>query len=625
MFSFSLRCAALAGGVLLCALALSSRAQTLAPQVVVTGSRTPADAAALAADVVSIDEAQIRASGAATLEDLLRSHAGLQLSRNGGPGQNASVFIRGAGAQATVVLVDGVRVGSATLGQALLESLPLAAIERIEVLRGPGSSLWGADAVGGVVQVFTRRGRGAPYLTLHAAAGELGSAVAEAAAGGHVGAFDFALALGDERSDGVSAVRPGDLFGLHNPDRDGFRRRSAQAAVGFTPAAGHRIGLSLLDTRLNAQYDGAEFLPPTFAPDASADFRNRLATRVAALDYRGRFGAAGTTSVQLARHDDRLESGGASTTRYDNRRDQFTAQHAWAWAAGHQLIAAVEHLDERASAPVFAGDLQRDNTALVLGAQAAFGAHELQADVRHDRSSVWGGVSTWRLGATSTLAPGWRLRALAGTTFRAPSFNELAFPGYGVPTLQPERGRSIELGLRWQGSASDAALTLYRNRVRDLIAYEADRSFCPADPAYDFGCARNLARARLQGATLAAATRQGAWTVRAQLDFVDATDAATGQRLPRRAAHQQTLDAGVNLGAWNLGATLLAVGARPDAGKQLPAYQTLDLRAYWRVAPQWRIEARLLNATDRDIEPARDYAAPGRQAWLGLRYDSRGL
>jgi vitamin B12 transporter len=599
--------------------AVSARA---ADRIVVTATREPAVLNQLASDVVAIDETAIR--GATTLEDLLRSHAGLQVSRNGGPGQNASVFIRGAGAGATVLLVDGVRVGSATLGQALLESLSLANIERIEVLRGPGSSLYGADAMGGVVQVFTRRGQGAPHVALHAAVGELGSSAADVAVGGSAGAFDFAASLADERSDSVNAVRPGDLFGLHNPDRDGFKRRSAQLSGGYAPAAGHRIGLRWLDTRLRAQYDGAEFNPPTFAADASPDFRNRLETQVTTLDYRGRINERWMTSVQLARHDDTLDSGGTVFTRYVNRRDQLTWQNAVTVGAT-QLVAAIERLEERASAPVYAGDLARDNTALVLGASAAVGAHGLQADVRHDDSSVWGGVTTGRIGWNHALAPNWRLRALAGTTFRAPSFNELAFPGYGVPTLQPERGRSIEFGLSWQSGPSEAAATLYRNRVRDLIAFEPDRSFCPADPSYDFGCARNVASARLQGATLSVATKQGAWALRAQLDFLDAADSDTGQRLPRRAAHQESVDASVNLGAWNLGATLLAVGARPDLGKRLAAYQTIDLRAHWRVAPRWRVELKLLNATDRDIEPVRDYAAPGRQAWVGLRYDSRGL
>lgn len=610
-------------GALVCSAVPAQTPPAAEPRIVIVGTREPAVLNQLASDVVVIEGAAIRA--AATLEDLLREHAGLQLSRNGGPGQNASVLIRGAGAAATVVLVDGVRVGSATLGQALLEALPLAQIERVEVLRGPGSSLYGADAMGGVVQIFTRRGRGAPYGALHLALGELGSSAADAAVGGSAGAFDFAASLGDERSDGISAVRPGDLFGLHNPDRDGYTRRSAQLSLGFTPAPDHRVGLSVLATRLNAQYDSAEYNPPAFTPDPSPDFRNRLRNEVATLDYRGRISERWTTTAQLARHDDTLASGATSVTRYVTQREQFTWQNAFALTPGVQLVAAFERLEERASAPVYAGEPERDNNALVLGASAMLGAHGLQADVRHDDSSVWGGVTTGRLGWSHALSPAWRVRALAGTTFRAPSFNELAFPGYGVPTLQPERGRSAELGLSWQSGTSDASATLFHNRVRGLIGYEADRSFCPADPAYDFGCARNIAQARLQGATLAATTKQGPWSLRAQVDFLDAEDRASGRRLTRRAAHQETLDARVNLGAWSLGATLLSVGSRPDGGKRLGAYQTVDLRADWRVAPQWRVELKLLNATDRDIEPVRDYAAPGRQAWVGLRYDTRGL
>ena len=161
--------------------------------------------------------------------------------------------------------------------------------------------------------------------------------------------------------------------------------------------------------------------------------------------------------------------------------------------------------------------------------------------------------------------------------------------------------------------------------MRDLIGFEPDRSFCPADPAYDFGCARNIGRARLQGASLAAAHRWSRWSLRATVDFLDATDEATGQRLARRAAHQESLAADYESGAWSFGVAVLDVGARPDAGVLLGAYQTLDLQARWRLAPQWRLEGKLLNAADRRIEPLRDYQGLGRQAWLGLRYDGRGL
>jgi vitamin B12 transporter len=190
-----------------------------------------------------------------------------------------------------------------------------------------------------------------------------------------------------------------------------------------------------------------------------------------------------------------------------------------------------------------------------------------------------------------------------------------------VATITPERGRSVEVGLNWRDGDTELSATAYRNRLRDLIAYESDRSFCPVGTAYDYGCARNVNRARLTGLTLVGEQRLGTLTLRGTVDFLDAKDEATDTRLTRRAAHQESLAGDWRLGDWTLGAAVLRVGARPDGGKVLDAYTTLDLKAHWRFAPSWRLETRLLNATDRDIEPARDYQSPGRQGWIGVRYD----
>lgn len=231
--------------------------------LVVSGSREPMALSRLAADVVVIDAETIRNSPADSVADLLRREAGAQLSRSGGPGQPAALFIRGASSGQSAVFVDGVRVGSATLGSASLEGLSLAQIERIEVLRGPASSLYGADALGGVVNIYTRRGEGAPRLDAHLAAGEYGSREASLGASGRHGPWDLAASVAHEASDGISALRAGDQFGNYNPDRDGYRLNSAQAQIGFTPAAGHRIGLVATSSRLDAQYDASEYAPPT--------------------------------------------------------------------------------------------------------------------------------------------------------------------------------------------------------------------------------------------------------------------------------------------------------------------------------------------------------------------------
>ncbi len=618
MISMHFRGHALAAACSFLFLGAAASAQTT---VVVTGAREPLAPERLAADVAVIDVEALRGSTADSLADLLRREAGVQLSRSGGPGQSTGLFLRGAGSQQSVLLVDGVRIGSATLGYAAAEVLGLQQAERVEVLRGPGSSLYGADAVGGVVQVFTRSGSVGTQVEGRAAMGGYGSRELAGSVRGATGAFDYAVGLSSERSDGVSALRPGDAFGNHNPDRDGYALDSAQLRLGWRPAAGHRIGLLVLRTKLNSQYDASEYLPPNFAPDNRADFRTKVDTEVTSLDWRGALAPGWTGSVRASRSVDDARNGGTETDAFRTTREQFAAQLAWQTGRVGQLVLALEHGEDRARSSSYFEPVSRRNAAAVVELTGSAGAWSWQADARRDDSSDFGGVTTGRLGGAYALVPGWRLRALAGTTFRAPSFNDLYFPGYGVATLQPERGQSAELGLDWQGATGKAAATLWRNRVRDLIGYQSDAAQCP--PGYSFGCAANVNRARLQGLTLNGMQRLGAWALKAQIDFLEARDEATGARLPRRAAHQATLGAAWTQADWSASASVLRVGERPDGGKRLAAETTLDLAASWRFDAAWQLQAKLLNATDRDTEPVRDYQGLGRQAWLVLRHALR--
>ncbi len=613
---------------LLAAFAASASAQTTLHPVVVSGSREPQPLDLVTADVVVIDAERIRNSTADSVEDLLRREAGMQLARNGGPGKSSGTFIRGASSNSVVVLIDGVRIGSATLGQAEFEGIALAQIDHIEVLRGPGSSLYGADALGGVVQIFTKRGEGAARITANGAVGSYRSYEVGVGVSGAQQGFDYTVSLGRDGSRGISTLKPGDQFGNYNPDDDGYKRDSAVFKLGYAPAAGHRIGLSWNHSRLDSQYDGSEYLASNnFNQDATPDFRGLLKNDVVSLDYRGAITPAWTMSAQLAYSDDDLVSGGTEKSRYRTRRDQLTWQNAWTPVAGQQFVFAYEHLTEKAHGEAYLADVKRNNNALVFGYSGEFGVHVLQADIRHDSNSVYGNNTTGRLGWSMEIAKNLRVRALAGNTFRAPSFNELYYPGYGVEGLTPERGRSVELGINWREAGSELAATVYENRVRDLINYEPDPTppNCPGSPAYAFGCARNIGNARMQGVTLAGSHQFGDLRIAATIDLLDAQDLDAKQRLNRRAAHQESVSADYDMGPYSFGAAVLAVGARPDGGKQLGAYETLDLRARWRFAPQWQLEAKLMNATGRDYEPVRDYQSLGRQAWIGVRFDGQGL
>lgn len=591
-------------------------------EVQVIGTRAPAALGSVVSDVVVIDRDRIRASSADSIEDLLRREGGMQASRNGGPGQTAGLMIRGSSSSSTLVLIDGVRIGSATLGQTDLATISLGQVERIEIMRGPGSSLYGADAIGGVVNIVTRRGDGAPYLRGNIAGGNHASGEGYAALSGSNAGFDYALSVSGETTNGVSAVRPGDLWGIYNPDDDGFSRYGLSLAGGYSWQQGQRIGISYSGSRLRSKFDSAEFLPPNFLPDASPDFRNRLDTQLTTLQYQGTLSTEWTNLLRASYQTDQLESGANVISTYNTTRRQFTAQTTWQASAQHQLVGAIDYLDES----IYSSDYQapsRDNTGLVLGYTGRFGAQKLQADLRWDHNSAYDNQTTGKLGWGMDIADGWSVRAVAGTAFRAPTFNDLYYPGYGVATLQAERSRSIEAGVNYKAAMTSLAATAYYNKVSDLIGYQADPNLCP--PGFPFGCAGNTARALLQGITMQGLQQWGNFQFTLALDWLNAKDRDTDEQLPRRAANQQTFAVDWTEGPWQLGGTVLRVSQRPDAGVLLPAYALLNLNARWRFERFWQIEARLQNATGRDYQPARDYQDVGRQFWIGLRYDGKGL
>jgi vitamin B12 transporter len=590
--------------------------------VQVIGTRAPTALNRMVADVVVIDRDRIRATSADSVEDLLRREGGIQLSRNGGPGQSAAVLIRGSSASNTLVLIDGVRIGSATLGQTDLAAISLAQVERIEIMRGPGSSLYGADAIGGVVNIVTRRGDGVPYVHGNIAGGNHKSGEAYAAVSGSDAMVDYALSVSGETSDGVSALRPGDQFGNYNPDDDGFSRYGLQAAGGFTWHKGQRVGLSYSASRLLSQFDSAEFPPPNFLPDPSPDFRNRLTTQLTTLEYQGTMSSQWTNLLRASYQTDQLQSGANAISIFDTTRRQLTAQTTWTPTGQDQLVAAVDLLTES----IYSSEYQapeRDNTGLTVGYTGRFGAQKFQADLRWDHNSVYDNQTTGKIGWGMNVSPDWSVRAVAGTAFRAPTFNDLYFPGFGVTTLLPERSRSVEAGVNYQAEQTSLSATAYYNKVSDLIGFQPDPNQCP--PGLDFGCAGNTARALLQGITLQGLQQWGSFQFTLALDWLNAKDRDTDQTLNRRAANQQTFAVDYNAGPWQLGGTVLRVSSRPDGGVLLPAYTLLNLNARWRFERFWQIEARLQNAFDKDYEPARDYQDAGRQFWIGLRYDGKGL
>jgi vitamin B12 transporter len=596
--------------VLACA-AASLGAQTL-PEVVVTATRGERAIDEMLVDVRVIDAAEIARSGAASLVELLRARAGVEISQNGGPAALSGLFVRGTKTAQTAVLVDGVRLENPTGGGANLEYLPLAAIERIEIVRGPASALYGSAAMGGVIQIFTRGGSGRS-TSAQVALGTQGSAQWQAALSRSdaEGRTRFNASVSGERSDGFDATRPGSANA--QADRDGYHRLAASAGLVHRLDGGWQIAASAMGTEGRAAYDDA------FSTPATA----RLSYRTTALSLaaRGRLSERWSTELRVGQ------------TGIDYRYLAFdfapsTESRSLQWLNALLLPAGrlefgVEHLDQQISGSgVNAGTggylrTQRSTVAAYVAGEVAVGDHRLRLQARNDRIDGYGSESTAALGWGWSFAPAWRVRASWATSFRAPTFDDLFSPYGANPALRAERGEGGEVALEHRGSG-DAMMRLiaFDNRIRDAI--ELDATFVP----------RNLARARVQGLTAEARRTWAGLSWRGSLTAQDAIgerdDGTPAQRLARRARVHGVLGADWQRGPWRAGAQLIGQGDRVDTrGQALPGYGVVDLIAGWRFAPSWELFARAANLGDRVYETAAGYAMPGRTLWIGLRFSER--
>jgi vitamin B12 transporter len=581
-------------------------------QVTVTATRTPTRLADVVADITVISREELQRSEARTLPELLSQQAGLQFSSNGGLGKTASVFIRGLEARHTLLLVDGVRIGSATVGSPSLDNLPLESIERIEIVRGPMSSLYGNGAFGGVIQVFTRQAPQGTTGNAKLAAGSNGYGQAAAGMGFGTGSFDAALQLQNTATRGFSATNPKVPFGSYNDDRDGFRQTGGSLRLGWQPLADWRFEF------VGLQSKGVTKLDDGPGADARAGIENRFGV----LSARGKVLPGWTTRISASEATDvydTLATASAFTPlgKTQSRSRQLGWENTVATPLGSLLLLA-ERTDEAVSRPGAQYTVrERTINALALGLSGTADAHAWQTSLRRDRNSQFGGITTGALAYGYTLTPAWRLGASYGTSQTLPSFNQLYFPGFGNPNLIPEEGKHAELSLRWTQGEHSVRAAVYDYRYRNFI------SSGPQPP--------NLPKVKIKGLTVAYAGRWMNTDVTASLDHTDPRNATNGsanrdKQLQRRAKDALRLGADHQLGAWRFGATLAAFSHRFDDAAntvRLGGYATLDLRGEVALSRDLALGLRLNNLGGKVYETVLGYNQPGREGFLTLRYALR--
>lgn len=583
---------------LLAALPLSTPEAEALDAVTVTASRRPQAAADVLAEVSVIERAQIEASGAPDLLELLRRQPGVDLARTGGSGQQTALFLRGGNSNHVLFLVDGVRVASANTGAAAFEHLPLDQVERIEIIRGPRASYFGSDAISGVIAITTREHDG-PSALLRA--GSHGRAAAAAAFGARGERAAFGVQVGGEEYTGFSATLPG-AFG-HDDDDDGYSHRNL-GLRGRVELGSQRLGFSALATRQDVEFDQGETAVDQHALAATLE---------------GPLAQGWMHRLTLGGARDDLDTP-AFFARFLTRRQNLDWVHDLAVGEAQHLVFGANLQRERGSnvdtfsgEDFYAGKLSHH--AGFVGWQGSHGAFDFEGALRHDDHEAFGGETT------AQAAIGWRFEAGRvyanwGEGFRAPNLNELYSPGYGGlfagnPDLEPERSRAAEIGLDLNFGASTLGVNAYRNDIDDLIAYQGGETFQ----------AVNVARARIDGVEIALESRFDAWTFAANTTWQDARNADTGNDLLRRPGHKANLDIGYAASATlRLGAGVVYASERQDFDGELPSYALLDLHADWAFADAWHLNARLGNAFDREYSLASGFATAGRELIVTLRW-----
>lgn len=585
----------------------AQRAQTSQlDTVVVTASRSEQSLRTVTADMTVIDAETIARSGATGVADLLVQVPGVQINRNGGPGQVTSVYLRGTSNQHTAVFIDGVRYSSQELqGGAVWSTLPLAQIERIEVLRGPAAAIYGSDAMGGVIQIFTKRADGQTRAYAEAGIGNQGTSKLATGFQGGANGFTYGLNLADERSDGFD-VYPGNTFSP-NPDKDGYSNTSLGLNAGYKTGI-HQIDASLLHSRLRTHYDQS---PPPF------DDYDVVKNTTGSLRWQAGWNAMYKSVVQISHTDSQSDRHTQSPERADGSSTNYLLQNLFTLGQ-HRFNIDLERREDKLDtqyAWTQNTDSRRVQNSLSAGWRLTEGRHQFEANLRHDQVRDQQNKTTGGLGYGLQIDERWRWVASAGTAFRTPTLYE-RFTGQAAADLKPESSTNVETGLHYAAGANRLSAVVYRNRFKNLITYDWNS-------AVPCNCYRNWQSVEITGLTLSGGTRLGSANLGASLDFMNPENLETGKLLPYRSKRMLKLNADTQAAGWTLGGEAqLYSGRYADEANtfKLGGYGVVNLYAQRQLTRQWTLLARVNNIADRDYAPTRGYANAGRTVFVSVRW-----
>lgn len=597
------------GSVAVCSFPLYANAQAhhkannaIDETMVVTGTRFETHLSDSLAPIEVISKEEIEALNAQSLTDILKYLPGIQVANSGGPGQMSDLFIRGFSTKYTLVLINGVRIGSATTGATNLAALPLAGVERIEVLRGPRAAVYGSDAVSGVINIITSKGAAGDNF-ISAGAGSFGTYKAALSVGSAVDDAWFNITAAHEQSKGYM-VQPDSTNPLDKKD-DGYRSNYLLLDTG-------QIISPELTLKLNGYYQRhhSEYANSWVGNDkVRSDLYNLALVSSWQKDQLTSELVAATNQDEGKRYGQVSTDSTIKTNRYSlSWSNKYQLNPNMAFVSGAEWYR--DKVDNSSKEYL---ETQRDNSAIYLGHYFNYGAFNAEANFRFDRNSAYGNFTTYQLAAGYQLFESTKLIGLYGTSFKAPTFNELYYPGSDNPNLKAEKNHSAELALEYLVANTKLRASVFRNNVDDMIVSKQSTNWIP----------ENISKARMQGYELSANFATGPIYHSASYTRLDAMDKTSGFELARRAKNSANWTMTYLVNAWQFDVNYLYQGTRFDDANntaKLDPYSLVDTSVGYAFSQGVILRFKVANLFDKEYETAKGYKTPERNYFVSADY-----
>lgn len=570
--------------------------------IIVTATRYPLPRDEVLPASIVIERAELQRSLANDVTDVLRFYAGMEFGRNGGPGQTASLFMRGTESNHTLVLVDGIRINPGTVGGAALWNISPDLVQRIEVVKGPRSTLYGTDAIGGVVQIFTHA-QHADGLATQLGYGEDSTVIGSASGGWGSDTAHIGFGVSYEDTDGFAPRQTDPRGGAY--DNLGFN------VAGSLDAGPGTLGLTYWHAGASADYIGF----------SSRTFGNALVTQ----DYTNDVGGVNyawtldkwSSKVEASYMVDDIEQQQVEDSLGRFESDDFSTTHRTSvgWqndfdlSSTNRFSAGATLYSETAETPQF-GDIDTDVANVYVEDRIALDRHTIVVALGYLDHEAFGGHTTWNAEYGLQLGDAVRLIASAGTAFRAPDATD-RFGFAGNPDLEPEESTNYELGLRYSiDERQRLSISAFQNDIDELITY-----------VFSINRLENVERARIRGIEAGYELTGEDWRLRAEAIYQDPEDRGTGNQLLRRARQNFTFSGVKQFGPIELGLDVLAAGKREDFSSELDSYVLTNFTARYDIGAGWAVVARVENLLDEEYELADGYNTQDRNLFLGVRYN----